>query len=68
MPGFNQGQNQPASSNFLGPSMDILAFQQFEGLLKDANKLTPMTRNLIISFLSGNKGGPIEIINNSMSV
>uniref|UniRef100_A0A914KI80 HDAg domain-containing protein n=1 Tax=Meloidogyne incognita TaxID=6306 RepID=A0A914KI80_MELIC len=42
------------------PTTNLAALQQFESMLKDANKLTLSSYNLIISFLVGNKHNPFE--------
>nr|CAD2145081.1 unnamed protein product [Meloidogyne enterolobii] len=42
------------------PTTNLAALQQFESMLKDANKLTLSSYNLIISFLIGNKHNPFE--------
>ncbi|KAL7075166.1 hypothetical protein ACQ4LE_006157 [Meloidogyne hapla] len=59
---YQQQQPQMMATNPFEniPTTNLAALQQFESMLKDANKLTPSSYNLIISFLVGNKHNPFE--------
>uniref|UniRef100_A0A914HM42 HDAg domain-containing protein n=1 Tax=Globodera rostochiensis TaxID=31243 RepID=A0A914HM42_GLORO len=50
-------QCQPLPTIDINPENEAL--KQFNGLLKDANKLSPLSYNMIVSFLSGNKTNPL---------
>lgn len=56
---LNSSDDMNLSNGDNNDNANILAFQH-ESLLRDANKLTQMSHNLIISFLNGNKNNPLE--------
>ncbi|KAL3105648.1 hypothetical protein niasHT_029064 [Heterodera trifolii] len=54
---LQQQQMPRMETNF--NAMENEALKQFNGLLKDANKLSPLSYNMIVSFLNGNKTNPL---------
>uniref|UniRef100_A0A915D0G9 HDAg domain-containing protein n=1 Tax=Ditylenchus dipsaci TaxID=166011 RepID=A0A915D0G9_9BILA len=58
--GFGAASTSVHFLNTQNDSNNEAAMKQFEDLLKTANKLTPVTENLIAAFLSGNKTNALQ--------